>query len=331
MKKTVGFLATKCLHEPTPDELAKMTPDAVLKLTREEREEWELEVAGKAKPGDIAQLTPERQKFVRYDLHSGTGFFVSYPEPRAGKDAKIGYLVTNHHMSQPGIEVRKPCNVLGYSLYLNHRGATKDSPVYISPLLIGADTTWYYADNDATVDVAVTPIVVQDADWDVVMIPKDLFVTPEMVSANEIVEGDPVIFAGLFLQFAGTQKIEPIVRSGSIAMLPGDPILTQLGLAHVYLSDAHVFGGNSGSPMFVDINKFKQVLGFDYRLLGVVAGEMYEQTDFSLQPTVPVNGRFNANSGISYIVPASEIKKILEGPALQKGRDDFVASLQSKK
>jgi hypothetical protein len=62
------------------------------------------------------------------------------------------------------------------------------------------------------------------------------------------------VFTGLFVQFIGQTKLEPIVREGKIAMIPGEAVPTTMHtLGHVYLVDAHVFGGNSGSPMLIDL------------------------------------------------------------------------------
>jgi hypothetical protein len=115
-------------------------------------------------------------------------------------------------------------------------------------------------------------------------------------------------------------------------MLPTDLINTTLKKpGHIYLAEAHAFGGNSGSPMFVDANKFKSSIGFDYRFLGVVAGEVYETNDLTLQTTGTIKGTLNANSDISVVVPAEEVRKILFSQKAQKLRDDFVARQSQQK
>jgi hypothetical protein len=84
-------------------------------------------------------------------------------------------------------------------------------------------------------------------------------------------------------------------------------------------------GGNSGSPMFVDLDKFKNTLGIDYRFLGVVTGEVRESSDLTLQVTTTYSGTVAANSNVSVIVPASQVKDLLLSPPLQQGRDAYVA------
>ena len=318
IKKTVIFIQTDCLHEPTAEELATLPP--------EERAKWTPEALDKLKIEDFSTL--------RHDSHFGTGFIVSVPEERIGKDQGFDYLVTNRHVAQPGIEDGKPCRVVGYSFLLNHKGGTDHDPDRLQavPIVPGAQNDMWWFSEDDSVDLAVTNLTAPQTDWDYQTIPVNLFVSPEMVSQNQIVEGDPVLFTGLFVQYGGSSKLEPIVRSGSIAMLPTDLINTTLKkLGHIYLAEAHAFGGNSGSPMFVDANKFKSSIGFDYRFLGVVAGEVYETNDLTLQTTGTIKGTLNANSDISVVVPAEEVRKILFSHKAQKLRDDFVARQSPQK
>ena len=141
------------------------------------------------------------------------------------------------------------------------------------------------------------------------------------------------MFAGLFIQWHGATEVEPIVRSGSLAMIPSDLLGTTLNKpGHIYLAEVHSYGGNSGSPVFIDVNRFKTGFGFDYRFLGVLAGTVHESTDFTFHVTTDYQGALDANSGISMVVPADELRKILYSPKLQKARDEGVAQvLQQKK
>jgi hypothetical protein len=213
LKKTVIFIQTDCLHEPTAEELAAMPP--------EEREKWTPEALDKLKIEDLAKL--------RHNPHSGTGFIVSVPDERAEKDQAFIYLVTNRHVAQPGIEDGKPCRVVGYSFLLNHKGGSDGEPDHLQKVPVVPkvpNDTWWFSDYDDSVDLAVTGFTAPQTEWDYEIIPLGLFATPEMLDQNQIVEGDPVLFAGLFVQYGGSSKLEPIVRSGSIAMLPKDLINT---------------------------------------------------------------------------------------------------------
>jgi hypothetical protein len=67
----------------------------------------------------------------------------------------------------------------------------------------------------------------------------------------------------------------------------------------------------------------------DYKLLGVVNGEVFEDEDFNLTLTAMVAGKALANSGVSTIVPADDLKALLDDPRLQRQRDVEVARWNS--
>ena len=99
-------------------------------------------------------------------------------------------------------------------------------------------------------------------------------------------------------------------------MMPSDPIETTLHkLGHVYLTETHVFGGNSGSPMFIDISRFKSGIGYDFHFLGVVAGEVFETNDLKLQVNTSFEGTVAANSGVAVVVPAEQLTQLMPSPS----------------
>ncbi len=307
MKKTVVFIRANCLHVPSADEQVNMSP--------QDRARWSDE--------NIAKLKSEEIALLPQDSYVGTGFLVFFSDERAGKGRGFNYLVTNRHVAQPGIEKGKPCRLVNYSFSLNHIGPTSGTAPYLQSLEADPqqERLWVYPTDDS-VDLAVLPFGLQREQFDFETVPFGIFVSEEMIQRGEVVEGDPVMFTGLFIQYAGVNRLEPVVRSGSIAMLPSDPIQTTLRkLGHIYLTEVHAFGGNSGSPVFVDVNRFKNSVGFDYKFLGVIAGEIPESSDLSLQITTSYTGKIEANSGISVVVPAVEVKKLLLSQPLQALRD----------
>lgn len=309
-KKTVVFITTNCVHLPSDQELAAMSPGDRAKWTDER----------------IAGLNPEELPRLRQDSYFGTGFIVQVPDERLGKDMGFNYLVTNRHVVQPGIENGKPCKVVGYSISANHVGTSANPAHHLQSLAASPEGVWVFPD-DGAVDLAATQFALTTSEFDFMTISTKSFVTQEMIQNNDVVEGDPVVFTGLFIQYAGVSSLEPVVRSGAIAMLPEGLIQTTLRkLGHVYLAEAHAFGGNSGSPMFVDVNKFKSGIGVDYRLLGVVTGEIQENEDLTLKVTTTYKGTVSANSNVSMIVPAFEVNSLLTSPPFQRLRDAYVAS-----
>lgn len=183
--------------------------------------------------------------------------------------------------------------------------------------------------TDEAVDLAAMPFSIDTKLFDVQWTPTDLLVDPK---ADGVAEGDPLLFAGLFVQYMGLTRMQPIVRSGSLAMIPEDLLSTTLKKpGRIYFAELHAFGGNSGSPVFVDVGGMRKGrLGYEYKLLGVVSGEVFETADFHLQVLTTYTGGVSANSGISIVVPASELKNFIEkSPELQKIRDATVEQASS--
>jgi hypothetical protein len=318
----VVFIETHCLKLPTAEELAKMS--------QQERQRWAYpQLVRWAQPNELARRSAEDLSRLPQTSKVGTGFFVQILDDRL--PGQFLYLVTNRHVFQPGVERRNPCTVLFHRVFQNHKGATKGAAVSLQNVFLPADRTWLVPD-DRSVDLAAAPYAPDPDQWEYTTVSQSLFVTPDEITNEEVVEGDPVMFAGLFIQYSGINKLEPILRSGAVAMLPVDKIETTLRVpGNVFLVETHSFGGNSGSPVFVDTAKFKTGFLYNYKLLGILAGMVNETSDFKLQPSTVYEGTLAANSGISIIVPAEELRKLLYSSAAQKLRDDAVEKQKIKK
>lgn len=262
----------------------------------------------------------------------GTCFLVSLPDDRLGKDRVWTYLVTNRHVATaegvPSDELL-PEVILRVNLSQPQDGRTAiDDHVPLN-----SARRWFYP-ADPTVDLAVLPIGFDSTKLDLKGIPASMLATDDVLKAQSVGLGDPVFFVGYFAQFPGTQRAQPIYRSGSLAMMPADPIqMDGGGSEHLYLADVHAFLGNSGSPLFINLVGFRRgiIVGggpaSEY-LLGVVNGFIPERngrvtgaaTFEGVQGTEP-------NSGILTFVPAQELKDLLDSPELQKQRNDEVEKL----
>jgi hypothetical protein len=98
------------------------------------------------------------------------------------------------------------------------------------------------------------------------------------------------------------------------------------------LADVHVFGGNS-SPLFVNLGGMRSIgafSGIKYNFLGVVSGFYHEDSDFKLSISTTLTGRVAQNSGIAMIVPADELKSLLDSSPLQAARDAELAAKKPK-
>ncbi len=216
LKKTVVFIQADC--EPSATELAELPPDDLAK--------WYLHQTAQMKPTSLAKVEHP---------HSGTGFLIQFADDRIPKDARFMYLVTNRHVAQPGIEKGQPCNVFDYNILSNSTEVIPGTNSILQTTHTGSTLRWSYP-RDESVDLAIAPITLSSS-IDYLSLSLDLFVTDEMIAQHQVVEGDPVIFAGLFIWFHGSRRLEPIVRSGTLAMLPSEAVQTTLGkLGQVYFA-----------------------------------------------------------------------------------------------
>ncbi len=283
---------------------------------------------------EIDAIRDEEFQLIPQDQSHGTGFFVGYPDarlkPKPGDTAPtmIRYIVTNRHVIEPGVEHGKPCKVIRSSVLLNHKPDATHTSRYAEDERTDHHILRWATPKDPSVDLATATIGFDETLFDHLIIPTSLFVTDDDVANQKVVEGDPVLFAGLFMQtFAALHTLEPIIRVGSVALIPEGPLPTPLGgqPSHVYLTEAHSFHGNSGSPVFVDPTKFQGIIsGPTYRLLGVISGEVYEKSDLTLTVVSTLSGNIEANSGVSIVVPASELMKLLDDQTLRDDREKVI-------
>jgi hypothetical protein len=256
----------------------------------------------------------------------GTCFFVYYPDERVGKNKGFAYLVTNRHVAMPGIEDGHPYPTMGTTLRLN-RSDSIGSDEGLIPL--AGQLHWYFPADDA-VDLAVLAVAPDQAKYDILPIPISMFETRDEVQKDGIGEGDPILFTGLFYQFPGLQKFEPIVREGVLAMMPDEELETTLHKrGNLYLADVHVFGGNSGSPLLVNIGGLRNSGALtvnQYKLLGIISGFYHEDSDLTLTIATTYRGTIEQNSGIAMVVPVDALKDLLDSPPFQTARDAFIAT-----
>jgi hypothetical protein len=258
---------------------------------------------------------------------AGTCFFVYYEDSRLGKERGFAYLVTNRHMAVPGIEkgLNYPVQQVFLRMNLKVPEEGRESAEQVIPL--GEALHWYFPTDEA-VDLAVLPIVPDEKKVDVQPINLSMLATKEKIESPNIDAGDSVIFAGYFYQFGGEKKIQPIVREGVLAMMPDEEIKTTLQkLGHLYLADLHAFHGNSGSPVLVNVGGIRNTSASavpSYLLLGIISGYFPEGEIFSV-PAATLTGEVHDNSGIATVVPAYELKALLDSAPLQAARDAIVA------
>ncbi len=235
-------------------------------------------------------------------------------------------------MAQPGIENGRNYPIVSTILRLNLRNAEQGSEEGLLP--IGSGSFHWYFPADDSVDLAVLPLAPDQNKYDVMGVPLSLLATRDVIESQNVAEGDNVLFSGYFYQFPGLKKFQPIVREGILAMIPDEKLETTLRKpGHLYLADLHVFGGNSGSPLFVNLGGFRHGIlssGSEY-LLGIVSGFYHEDSNLNLTVATTLTGTLEQNSGIAMVVPADELRALLDNPTLQAARDTQIPVTAPKK
>ena len=262
---------------------------------------------------------------------SGTGFILAYHDPRLPADQLFDYLVTNRHVAECMDDDLHPRKVLAAGLEVNlENGQT--TTLFLNN---HGNAAWSFPTDDS-VDLAATPIL-PSGEFKPRVIPLDMAFSKEDFAAQNIGEGAKIVMSGYFYQLDGLgPKLEPLVREGVLSMIPSAPLKTVLKKpGRVYLGEVHVFGGNSGSPVFISLEGIRPAgitFDGDYRFLGVVSGYYFEDSDFKLQIATTVTTTQHQNSGISLIVPADLVKVlIMNDHSLVSQRDANFPAAQAKK
>jgi hypothetical protein len=242
----------------------------------------------------------------------GTAFFVSYPAETV-TDGQFTYLITARHNIKRASES-------GDALVL--RMNTADGGVETANIV---NLTWHYPDNPAS-DVAVSSALgdLREHGFAWRTIPWAMFADQDVIASNSIGVGDELLSTGLFVHHYGKRKNVPIVRSGIIAAMPGEPLTDEdTGDEYVgYLAEIRSIGGLSGSPVFVRLGVGRAIektisLGtIQVFLLGLVRGHwrrgQFHAADWGESESD------NLNSGIAIVTPITEAMEVIQ-------REDFVA------
>lgn len=234
----------------------------------------------------------------------GTAFFVSVPSESV-EGWQYVYLVTAKHVA---VKLEgKPLLVR-----VNTKGGGSAS-------FSGQGARWWYHPTDLSIDVAVIPWAPPEQ-VDYRHIPAQMFLTDEISRSKSIGTGDEVFITGLFAHLTGRQRNLPIVRMGSIAMMPGEPVPTrEFGDMDAYLIEARSIGGLSGSPAFVR-ETIPLGIGAFY-LLGLMHGHWDIPPSAKNDAVTPDDdGSGAVNMGIAIVIPAKKVMEVIQQPGLVEMR-----------
>jgi len=260
----------------------------------------------------------------------GTAFFVAYPDPRGGKDYAFGYIVTAKHVLKDADQTY----LKSIKLRVNLVKPQMDSGLTFGEIRVTDDSgklLWFEDKDDPQNDVAVLPALPDINLIDFKMVPIALFADADLLSKRRVQEGDPVYLFGLMPQYYGEKKNYPVVRTGHLALLTDEAIKTGSDTRqHAYLAELASWPGNSGAPVFLNLSGYRNgsiITGSDFRLLGLMLGYFSNVHQADIVDTRTVVGGDPSNIGISFILPALTIRKILDSAPLQQLRDQEIKLL----
>lgn len=261
-------------------------------------------------------------------IPAATAFFVSMP---LGNDRVAIYAVTARHVIDSSRQYGPLCVRINIK-----KGRYEDFEV-------SQDLWIRHPDTDiALIDASGLP-------WkrfDIRPIPRELLVTDEMVKDKKISAGDNLFIIGLFTEFAGKERNQPIVRFGNISLMPHEKISIKVdmnrgGLENIlvdaYLAEAHSWGGHSGSPVFIyfppDRNPGMFRMGpFQFAFLGLLQGhyEINRDVEFLGDITGYGTGKVPVNSGIAIVIPSQKILELLDAKELIESREKALAEIKPR-
>jgi hypothetical protein len=190
---------------------------------------------------------------------------------------------------------------------------------------------WYHPTEKKYVDAAVTNFApMERPELDIEPVPIGMFADEAIIEEHNIGVGDEVFITGLFTKVVETTRNIPIVRTGTVAMIPGEKIPFGKDLIEAYLIESRSIGGLSGSPVFVRETLRMEVFTASGRILDSASKPLPPNQILEIQGTgqfyffgsvighwdLPRSATITEsealNMGISPIVPAHKIREIIQ-------------------
>jgi len=239
----------------------------------------------------------------------GTGFFVGVKNEKEESQLNV-YFVTAKHVLQDENG--------GYLPEIYLRLNKKDDGSELIKVALKDIRIFEHKDND--VDIALFGCIPDQNIFDFKLITDSLIANEEVIKTNEIAEGDNVFFTGLFTSHMGQKKNQPIIRFGKVALMSDEKIEWKekdkpVKFMDLYLLECQSFGGNSGSPVFFQLDLLRKpgqisIGGPVIFLAGLMTGSFLDSSQ--IQTTDAVANMISLqNIGIAAVTPASKLYEIL--------------------
>ncbi len=269
------------------------------------------------------------------DHAQGTGFLVWVQD----QGITFCYLITARHVVQPILANPKT----PLSVRFNLKKEEKAETITFSTFIFDG-VRWLQHKNKA-VDLAVIPLTVfgrindLETGGKIISDPSDDFLaTTEWIKKYSIGPGDDVFTMGLVPHLYTKDQINLVLsRFGKISLLPKEEIDLPGGKQKTYFIDSQAFGGNSGGPVFVLIERDefgKMITGWHFALLGVVTQFVPSPLrikEVDIQDSTPKKGiQLIENTGITKVIPVDYLIDILFSDTQLKWRKEIIEAQKKK-
>ena len=257
----------------------------------------------------------------------GTAFMIAYPVAHRS-DAAVPLVVTAKHV------IGDRDKVIGR--FTAKSGTQPLFATYDLAALRGEGDLWEHPDDGVDL-LLFRSLHFEQAKYEPV--PVALIASRQTYAEEEITPTDRIIFPCLLVNFMGTARNYPVVRDGSIALIPDEsvPLEYLVGARRVrtnqqvVLIDATSIPGASGSPVFLwpgprVKGRTFTVGGVRPWLLGIMHGfyPALPREVVQVQQTATVVPGFAENSGIAIVFPSWRLLEILERDEVAERLDELL-------
>ncbi len=272
---------------------------------------------------------------MRGEKPKGTGFLVFVKD----FGTTFCYLVSAKHVVQPILMNSQTPLEVRFTL----KGG-KRAEVITFPTFKFQGKRWIEHSNPA-VDLAIAPLPIfdriEELEVGVHLVDSptsEFFASPGWIKKYKVGPGDQVFTLGLVpYLYSKNQPNLVLSRFGTVSLLLQKEIILPGGKQKVYFLDCQAFGGNSGGPVFVLIERSETgalIAGWRLALLGVVTQFVpspLRMRQLNLQETKQ-HKKFQLmeNTGITKAVPVDYLTDVLFSDSQKRFRERIVEAQKKK-
>lgn len=264
----------------------------------------------------------------------GTGFIIGYPF-QDKKGSIIPLVVTAKHVLGDHKKV--------LARFSTQEGSSTAFVQYDIDTMKKDNDYWEYPGDDGVDIVVFRSLHFEGTKYQ--PFPIDLIATKKTFEENAIRQTDRVIFPSLLINFMGSAQNYPVIRDGSIALIPREKVPMEYKVGsreivtkqEVILVDATSIPGASGSPIFLwpgprlKGNTY-EMGGTKPYLLGIMHGfyPAFPREVLEVQ-TSDTKKMYSENSGVAIIFPSWKLRDVLESKTLKDRMQEIVKIKADKK